>query len=404
VSRPSERPAARAPRLRAALETLRPTRALVDLDAIAANHAYLSERARGAQVLCVVKADAYGHGAVPVALRLEREGASWFGVALLEEGLQLRRAGVTRPILLLGGGDAAQLPVAIDAGLTPVVVSHECWRTLHDIARARGTTLSCHLKVDTGMTRLGIPWTDFDEFVHGLGPDSPVRIDGLFTHLASSDDPAVPFTRVQLDRFRVCRDILESCRVPRPLLHVASSAGLLTRAEEDVDIVRPGVALYGLNPFGNVRAPELTPALTVISRVVRVATVPAGTSVGYGCTFITVRESRIATVPMGYEDGLPRLLGDAWEVAVGGKLAPLVGRVSMDLVTLDVTDAGPVGVGDEVTIVGAGAHPVEEMARRLRTIPYEVTCGISSRVPRCFVEGGEIVAIGSRFGRSWEDA
>ena len=394
-------PPERAAELRDALAVLRPTRAIVDLDAIAANFAYLRERAGDADVLCVVKADAYGHGAIAVARRLEREGARWLGVAILEEAEELRRFGVSCRILLLGGAEEAQIPRAVELGLTPAIVSRESFDALVRFARRTGTRVRCHLKVDTGMTRLGIPWQEFPAFVEGLSSEGPLEIEGLFTHLATSDDPAVSFTRDQLQRFRTCRDALLARGFARPLLHVASSAGLLTRAETDVELVRPGVALYGLNPWGTLRDPMLTPALSLVSRVVRCADEPMGTSVGYGATFIAHRPSRFATIPVGYEDGVARQLGDGWEVAIRGRLAPLVGRVSMDLVVADVTDVPEARTGDEVTVVGgaqsAHAHSVEEMARRMRTIPYEVTCGISGRVPRVFLEGGEVVGISSRF-------
>jgi alanine racemase len=385
----------------ARLRTLRPTRALVSLDALAANYSYLRERAAGADVLAIVKADAYGHGAVPCARRLEAEGARWFGVAIVEEGLELREAGIRGRILLLGGADGDALRLAVRHDLTPAVVSRESLDALLAHAAESGRPLACHVKVDTGMTRLGLPWTDFLERAPRLAAEPRLRVEGLFTHLACSDDPAVPFTRVQLERFRQCSVAWEQARGARPLLHVASSAGLLTRAETDVELVRPGGALYGLNPFGNQRAPELTPVLTLVSRVVRVVEVPAGTAVGYGSTFITLRASRLATIPLGYDDGLPRQVSDDWEVAVGGGRAPLVGRVSMDLVVADVTDLDGVGVGSEVVVAGGGdgspALPIEEMAHRLRTIAYEVTSGISSRVPRLFVEGGVVTGIASRF-------
>ena len=388
----------------AAIERMRPTRAVVDLDAIAANFHYLKERAGQCDVLCVVKADAYGHGVIPVARRLQQEGARWFGVALVEEGIELRQNGIRERVLLLGGADLAQLELAIAHDLTPAIVSHESFDALSRLARQRRTPLVTHLKIDTGMSRLGIPWQEFAGFVQQLSPDGPLRIEGLFTHLASSDDPAVPFTRVQLERFRTCRDMMTARGFARPLVHVASSAGLLTRAESDVELVRPGLALYGLNPFGNARAPELTPALALVSRVERVAEVSAGTTVGYGCAFITTRPTRLVTIPVGYEDGVPRALADNWEVAIRGQLAPLVGRISMDLVVADATDLPAVAVGDDVGIVGgpAPAHPVEEMARRLRTIAYEVTCGISSRTPRLHVANGRVVAVSSRFGHAYE--
>jgi alanine racemase len=401
MSRPSEATApGAAAQLERCLATLRPTRALVDLDAIAANFVYLSERAAGAHVLCVVKADAYGHGAVPVAAALAREGARWFGVALVEEGIELREAGVAGSILLLGGCEDAQLETAVDADLTPTIISRESFDALCRLAARRGVVLRCHLKVDTGMTRLGIPWQELDDLAARL-PDCGLEIEGLYTHLATSDDPAVAFTRDQLERFHACRDALLAQGLPRPMLHVASSAGLLTRAEADVQLVRPGLALYGLNPFGNARAPELTPAMTLVSRVIRVASFPRGTSVGYGCTFIAHRDSRFATIPVGYEDGLPRALSGDWEVVIRGCLVPLVGRVSMDLVVADVTDLEETATGDAVIVAGggdgSGAHPIEEMARRLRTIPYEVTTGISSRVPRVFLRDGAPVEVASRY-------
>jgi len=383
------------------LAGLRPTRALVDLDAIAANFHYLRERARPADVLCVVKANAYGHGAPWVAHRLEREGAGWFGVAVVEEGLELRDAGLLGRILLLGGCDASQLELGIRHELTPTIVSFESLEALQALSSRLGRQLRCHVKIDTGMTRLGILWNEAERFAAELSASSGVEVEGLLTHLACSDDPAVPFTRIQLERFQQAKAALAKGGVQDPLLHVASSAGLLTRAEGDVELVRPGVALYGLNPFGNARAPELTPAITLVSRVNRVEEVPAGTAVGYGSTFITTRRSRLATVPVGYDDGLRRALSGKWEVVIRGSRVPLVGRISMDLVVADVTELGGVEVGDEVTIVGgggeSGALTIEEMAQRLDTIPYEIATGISGRVPRVLTEGGEVVAIQSRF-------
>jgi alanine racemase len=379
---------------------LRPTRALVDLDAIAANYHYLRERADPADVLCVVKANAYGHGAPWVAHRLEREGASWFGVAVVEEGVELREAGVLGRILLLGGCEASQLELAVRHDMTPTIVSFESLEALRELARRLGRKLTCHLKIDTGMTRLGILWDRMESFAASVTGCEDIEIEGLFTHLACSDDPAVPFTRVQLERFQSAREALAGCIVERPLIHVASSAGLLTRAEREVELVRPGVALYGLNPFGNARAPELTPAIALVSRVNRVEELPAGTAVGYGSTFITTRRSALATIPVGYDDGLRRGLSGKWEVSIRGARVPLVGRVSMDLVVADVTGVEGVGVGDEVAIVGGGegaSLTIEEMAQRLDTIPYEVATGISGRVPRVLSEGGEVVAIQSRF-------
>ena len=394
-------PSESSPRLAARLASLRPTRACVDLDAIAANYHYLRERAAGAEVLCVVKANAYGHGAPWVAHRLEREGAGWFGVAVVEEGVELREAGVLGRILLLGGCEEHQLELAVRHDLTPTVVSFESFEALVKLARRLGRRLRCHLKIDTGMTRLGILWDEAERFAELLTDGLPVAIEGLLTHLACSDDPAVPFTRVQLERFERARGILEGAGVRDPMIHVASSAGLLTRAEKAVQLVRPGVALYGLNPFGNARAPELTPAFRLESRVVRVARVPAGTAVGYGSSFITTRDSTLVTIPIGYDDGLRRSLSGHWEVALRERLVPLAGRVSMDLIVADATDLDEVACGDGVVLVGGGdgspAHSVEEMAHRLDTIPYEITTAVSDRVPRLLVEGGEVVAVQSRF-------
>ena len=389
------------PHVAARLATLRPTRAFVDLDAVAANYLYLRERAGSAEVLCVVKANAYGHGAPWVAHRLEREGAKWFGVALVEEGIELREAALLGRILLLGGCEPSQLELSIRYDLTPTIVSLESFEALAALGRRLGRRLRCHVKLDTGMTRLGILWNEAAAFAQRLREGAPIEVEGVLTHLACSDDPAVPFTRVQLERFAQARAELERAGVSEPMLHVASSAGLLTRAERAVQLVRPGVALYGLNPFGNARAPELSPAFVLRSSVVRVADVPAGTAVGYGSAFIATRDSTFATIPAGYDDGLRRALSGRWEVAIAGRRVPLVGRISMDLVVADVTGVPGVHVGDEVVLVGgaesSGAHSIEEMAQRLDTIPYEITTGISARVPRLLLESGQVVAIQSRF-------
>jgi alanine racemase len=374
----------------------RPTCAEIDLDALAANFRAVRARVReGVKVMGVVKADAYGHGATECARRLESEGAEWFGVATPEEGTRLRRAGVSRPILSFGGFWDGQAEGCIEQGIVPVVYRLDMAEALDAAARAANVVADIHVKVDTGMGRLGVRYDEAAEFASRLRAFSNVRVDGLMTHFAAADEPRRDcFTEEQLERFREAVAAFRARGHNPTYEHMANSAATFAHPETWGNMVRPGGVLYGLwrdvlPPLAD--RPELLPVMSVRSRVTLIKRVHAGETLGYGCTFEAAREMTVATVPLGYADGYVRALSNRGRVIVAGKLAPVVGRVSMDLTLVDVTDIEGVEVGERVTVFGADAGltiPAEDLAQTAGTLSYEITCGISARVPRRLVQAG----------------
>jgi alanine racemase len=371
----------------------RPTCAEIDLDALAAN--FRAVRARvgeGVKVMGVVKADAYGHGAAECARRLEAEGAEWFGVATPEEGMALRRAGVAPPILSFGGFWEGQAEACVARGIVPVVYRLDMAEALDAAARAAGVVADIHLKVDTGMGRLGVRYDEAVEFARRLLALKNLRVDGVMTHFAAADEPGLDcFTEGQLQRFREAVAALRALGHNPTYEHMANSAATFAHPETWGNMVRPGGVLYGLwrdvlPPLA--QTPELRPVMSVRSRVTLLKRVHAGETLGYGCTFEAAREMTVATVPIGYADGYARSLSNRGRVIVRGRFAPVVGRVSMDLTLVDVTDVAGVEVGERVTLFGADAGltiTAEDLAQTAGTLSYEITCGISSRVPRRFM-------------------
>ena len=368
----------------------RPTWAEVDLDALAWNyHAVRGRVGDGVKVMGVVKADAYGHGAHECARRLAAEGAEWFGVATPEEAFELRRAGVTRNILSFGGFWEGQAEECLSRRVVPVVYRLDMAEALDPAARAARTVADIHVKIDTGMGRLGVRYDEAAEFAERLRAFANVRVDGLMTHFAAADEPTRDcFTEEQLQHFREAVAAFRE-RGHRPTYeHASNSAATFAHPEAHGNMVRPGGVLYGLwrdvlPPLAD--APSLRPVMSVRSRVILLKRVHAGETLGYGCTYEAAREMVVATVPVGYADGYVRALSNRGRVAVRGKLAPVVGRVSMDLTIIDVTDVEGVEVGERVTLMGvdgALSIPAEDIARTAGTISYEITCGVSSRVPR----------------------
>lgn len=344
-------------------------------------------------VMAVVKAEAYGHGMVEAARVFVDAGAAWLGVALPEEGVVLREAGIDIPILCLGGFWDAQEGTVVEHRLTPAISRLDQLERLEAEARRCGVATTAHVKVDTGMCRLGVALTDVDRVLETLGRCSNVLCDGLMTHLSSGDVPALAtFTNAQIDAFESTAERFERAGVSLRWRHLASSAGLHAYARARGNLVRPGALLYGLK--GDILQPgradlpdvDVRPAMRFVSRIEHLKKVPADTPLGYGCTFRTARESRIATIPAGYADGVRRVLSNRGEVGLRGVRAPIVGRVSMDLTIVDVTDVEGASLGDEVVIVGPGGPSAEDFAAVADSISYEVTCGVSARVPRVFVD------------------
>lgn len=374
----------------------RPTWAEIDLNHLAANFKRVKQRVGPvARVMAVVKANAYGHGAVACARRLVSEGADWFGVALPEEAIELRSAGITQPVLCLGGFWPGQAAACIQHQLTPVVYRLDMFEALNQAALNAGVVADVHVKVDTGMGRLGIRFDGLSEFVAALERFRNVRIDGIMSHLAAADDASCqPLTRDQIQRFEDAVVVFREHGYRPTHLHLANSAGVYGHRDAWGNMVRPGGVLYGLwrdvLPLTTTK-PELLPVMSVHTRISLLKWVPPGETIGYGCTFEASRRSLIATLPVGYHDGYMRGLSNRAHVIVRGMYAPVVGRISMDLTLIDVTNVSGVEVDDQVTLLGWDRQNAElkivaeDLARIVGTLSYEVTCGISERVPRVYI-------------------
>ena len=357
------------------------TVAYIDEEALRANLRLVrSAVARGVAVLAVVKADGYGHGAGVVAPVLESAGADWFGVATVEEGAELRAIGIHRPILILYGIDPRDAALAARLDLAVAVVDAATLPALASAARG----LRVHLEVDTGMTRLGVRPSEVAAVAEAIRAAPGLELEGLFSHFGNADDARTPFSDSQVATFRDAVAALDAAGIRPRWIHLCNSAGTLMRPDAHWGMVRPGVCLYGVTPaaVGDV---GLRAAMRLESLVWRVWDVPAGRHVGYDQTYITRRPTRIAVIPIGYADGYPRALSNRGQVAVGGRRAPIVGRVCMDVTMVDVTDIPGVAVGDPAILWGtgaAGALPVDEVAVACDTIAYELLTRVGRRVPK----------------------
>ena len=393
----------------------RPTWAEIDLNALAANFQIVRQLVgREVRVMAVVKANAYGHGAVECARRLAAEGADWFGVALPEEGIELRTAGITQPILCLSGFWEGQQNVCVQRNLVPVVYRTDMIETLDRASQAAGVVLDVHVKVDTGMGRLGVRFDQLNEFVDALKRFKHIRVDGLMTHLAAADDRScATLTADQIQRFERAVELFRERGYTPTYRHLANSAATFDQPAAYGNMVRPGGVLYGLwrdiLPPADVRAGSgpgspsgqpawgggcdrliagFKPVMSVRSRISLLKWVPEGETIGYGCTYETSCKTLVATLPIGYNDGYMRGLSNRGRVIVHGTYASVVGRISMDLTLIDVTNVPSVELGDVVTLLGADQNnreltvTAEDIAKTVGTLSYEVTCGISDRVPR----------------------
>ena len=378
----------------------RPTWVEVSLPALVGNY-HTIKRHLGApvQLMAVVKANAYGHGAVQCARALEAAGADWFAVALVEEGIELRQGGITRPIFLLGGFWQGQAEAVIAHDLTPSIFRPDAAAELNTQARAAGRTISFHLKVDTGVGRLGIQVHEVAAFAESLRQYSHLTFDGLWTHFAEADAADPAFTETQIAKYEEALRIVQSYGFNPACQHLANSPGIHSYPHGWRTMARAGAAMYGLRR--DVLAPSpapplglfaVRPVMSLHSRIILLKTVTEGTPLGYGRTYTTQRESRIATIAIGYADGLRRAHSNNGRVIVvtqqGGCFAPIIGRISMDLTLLDVTDVPGVALGDEVILLGASDGleiTAEDVAAQIGTISYEVVTSISARVPRVYV-------------------
>jgi len=378
----------------------RPAWAEINLAALERNLQRIQECVAPAAVLAVVKADAYGHGATDVAHALQDAGADWLGVALLEEALELRRAGIALPILLLGPLQTDQLDWVESFDLVPAVSSLEQirlwsgWLCTRDNDRPR----RIHLKIDTGMNRLGIPETEWTQAADLIRDLPRLRVEGLLSHFSEAEALSDERSREQETLFAQAVKFLSERISPRPtLLHIANSAAALHRPSSRGTLARAGLALYGLDPAG--QDPNLEPVMSVRARIVQLRRLEPGAKVGYGGEWTATRSSLIGVVPVGYADGYSWRLGNRSSVLVGGQRSPVVGAVSMDMVSVDLTDT-PAELGSTITLLGTdGSETVSaiELATLGVTMPYEVLCHFGLRLPRRVMRDGRELRVSSRF-------
>lgn len=364
----------------------RPVWAEIDLGAIAHNVEQIKKvTANNAQICAVVKADAYGHGAIPVARAALQAGADRLAVAILEEALELRRGGFLVPILLLGYTPESQAAIVVDYDITSTIFFLESAQALSKAAVTAGKIVNVHIKIDTGMGRIGIRPEDAGEFAKAVSALPGIHIEGVFSHFATSDSADKSFTYEQYRQFTVALGHIEDKGINIPIRHIANSAAILDLPHMHLNMVRPGIILYGLWPSDEVdHTLDLRPAMQLKAQVGFTKNMPSHTSISYGRTYFTLGPSNIATLPIGYADGWSRLLAHKAQVLIRGQRAPLVGRVCMDQCMIDVTHISGVAVGDEALLFGGPHLPVEEVANHIGTINYEIVCMVGKRVPRLY--------------------
>jgi len=373
----------------------RPTWAEINLDDLAHNfHSVKNFISEPIKFMAVVKADAYGHGAVRCAKKLAAAGIDWFGVALPEEGLELRENKIQTPILCLGGFWSGQENFVIDNNLTPVIFRLDIAEKLNDAARKKDTIVDVHIKIDTGMGRIGIRFEEANNFAEQLKRLSNLRIDGIMTHFAAADNLAENnFTNLQIKQFNEAVKIFEAKGFQPTYRDLANSPGAVAHPNSHGNMVRLGGVLYGLGGDvlpAEIVKPELKPVLSLHTRIAQLKRVPKGETLGYSRTYTTTKDSIIATVPIGYQDGYSRSLSNNGRAIINKKYVPIVGRISMDWTILDVTEAPEAKVNDEVILIGKSGKlhvTSEELAQKTDTISYEITCGINRRVTRIYVGG-----------------
>jgi alanine racemase len=396
---------------------LRPAWVDVDLDALVRNLAQLRSLLGGSHAMAVVKADAYGHGAVGVSRALEQAGVDALGVALLEEGAEIRRAGVEVPILVLGTARPAKFGLYPRYRLTPTISSLPELGLWEEWAHGAGVSQDCHLKVDTGMSRLGIALGELPEALGRLRRSPHLNLRGILSHFAEADDLTSPRNSLQEERFEGVLGLLSAEERAEVAVHMANSAAALYRTSARYDLVRLGIALYGIDPAVPIfphentdgpsrverdnAAPQLEPVMAVRARVVQIREVPAGTSLSYGGRMVTRRHSQIAVAPVGYADGYSWRLGGRAEALVGGRRVPIAGSVTMDMTLLDVTGTNT-QLGDEIVLLGRQGDETigaGELARHADTISWEILCHLGLRLPRRYWRNGRVEELVSRFSR-----
>jgi alanine racemase len=372
------------------------TVAEIDLSALTKNVHAVHKRVGSRKIIAIVKADAYGHGAVPIAQALifASPNIAMLGVASLDEGVLLRKARIETPILLLTGCPIDRIAELVRYQITPALFDEETLLSLSRFGRKKGCPISVHIKIDTGMGRLGISSERALPFLQ-KAMDNGVLVEGLFSHFAEADLTDLSFARAQLAKLmavaRALRDMRGREELPegerlKPYCHLANSAAIIHFRDAYLDGVRPGLMLYGYSPLQGRSAISLAPVMTVRARVIGIKKVPSGTPISYGRTFVTRKETRVAVVGIGYADGYPRALSNCGEMIAGGCLVPVMGRVCMDMTMLDVTAVPQLSVGDWVTVMGQASRVrigADTLAKKANTIPYEILCGMR-QIPKVY--------------------
>ncbi len=369
------------------------TRIEIDLEALAHNYRILKGRLDGrSEIMAIVKSDAYGHGMVQVARKLQSEGVRYFGVSKLWEAIELREAGISDPVLVLLGIEPGETDSALEYGIIVTVYREDVARGISERALRRGVRAMVHVKIDTGMNRLGVPYGQCFDFLGKVASLEGLEVCGLFSHFSVADELSKEdrnFTYHQLKRFQDAVDHAKKIGLPITHFHMANSAGLISVPEAHFQLVRPGIALYGGYPSSHFTdIVDLRPVMSVKTKIIHLKTIPSGEDIGYGRTYTTSKKSVIATIPVGYDDGYSRLLSSKSEVLVRGKRVPVVGRVSMNMITLDVSSVPNVSVGDEVVLLGEQGNEKitgEELAGKCNTINYEVFCNLGGLRQKVFI-------------------
>ena len=370
-------------------KVVRPTLVQVNLSRLRHNFALIKQKVAPAKVMPILKANAYGHGLVRIAQFMQEIGADYVGVAVLEEGMLLRESGITIPILVMGGVLGNQIPHFINYDLTITASSITKLRGIEEAAREQGVKAKVHLKIDTGMERIGVHYYNAENFLLETLRCPHVFVEGVYTHFANADRPDLIHTRLQLERFQEVLSFYEKHAIPRPpLVHAANSGAILQLAEATFDLVRPGILLYGVYPAEDTpKTIQVQPALSWKSRVVYFKVITPGHPVGYGSTWQTKRNTRAVTVPVGYGDGYFRSMSHQAQVMIRGKCYPVIGTISMDQIVVDIGQDSAYN-DDDVLLLGEQdgvSITAEDMARWAGTIPYEILTNINTRVPRVYL-------------------
>ena len=366
-------------------DSSRPTWCDIDLAALERNYSAIKQVVGASKMMPVIKADAYGHGLTQIGTRLQEIGAPCLAVAYVEEGLALRAAGITVPIQVLGGAVTRQIPLFLEHGLTFTAPSVDKLLQISDAAEAANTTAKVHLKIDTGMERIGVHHYNADTLFEASLSCTSLEVEGVFSHIASADDTDLESARIQLERFLEALDFYDRRSLPTPTRHIANSAAIVALPEAHLDLVRPGLLLYGIEPTDQTsKTITVEPLLSWRSEVIYFKVVEAGSPVSYGGTWAPEHSTRVVTLPVGYADGYRRALSNRAQVLIKGNRHNVVGRVCMDQTMIDIGTASAYN-GDQVVLVGSDGNQqitIRDLALWSDTVPYEILTSITARVPR----------------------